>query len=199
MRMVSWKNKYSAIIIAAIVAVGFATGPVLAKEWKGVNLPEEMQVGESTLILNGMGLRQATSLKVSIYVAGLYLTEKSGDPQAILQSSTPKRLVLHFLRNLGSKDLTKAWDEGFVKNAADQIPVLKDRIEKIKSFTKDMKTGQELIFTYKPGEGIEVSIDNANVGVVEGDDFSKAFLSIWLGPNPPNQSLKDGILGVSAI
>jgi hypothetical protein len=187
------------IIVMTIIMAGLMAAPSVAEELKGVDLPGQIQVNGSQLVLNGMGLRQATSLKVNVYVAGLYLTEKSSDPQAILQSSAPKRLVLHFLRNLGSRDLTKAWDDGFKNNAADQIPALKERIEKIKSYTKDMKTGQELVFTHKPGAGIEVSIDNTPVGMVEGDDFSKAFLSIWLGPNPPNQSLKDGLLGTLVI
>jgi hypothetical protein len=185
------------IVTAAALAAAAALSD--AKEWKGIDFPDQIQVDGAALILNGLGLRQATAFNVSVYIAGLYLVDKSGDPQAILQSSKPKRLVLHFLRNVGSDDLTKSWDEGFKKNVADQIPVLKDRIEKIKSFTKDMKTGQELIFTYKMGTGIEVGIDGAVIGTVEGDDFSAAFLSIWLGYFPPNQNLKDGLLGATAV
>lgn len=194
------KNKLwlimGALAFALAVALWPAAVPSGATEWKGVDFPDQIQVDGDTLVLNGLGLRQATTFKVSVYIAGLYVTEKSGDPQAILQSPAPKRLVLHFLRNVGSSDLTQAWDDGFEKNAADQVPALKDRIEKIKSFTKDMKTGQRLTFTYKPGTGIVVDIDGEVMGTVEGDDFSKAFLSIWLGPNPPNQKLKDGLLAL---
>jgi hypothetical protein len=198
-KKINMKNIVWLIIIMIAVTMGPMVALSSAREWKGVNFSDEMQVDGTALVLNGLGLRQATSFKVNIYVAGLYLAEKSSDSNIILQSTTPKRLVLHFLRNLGSKDLTKAWDDGFANNVANQIPVLRERIEKIKSFTKDMKTGQELIFTYKPGTGIEVGIDSAVVGTVEGDDFAKAFLSIWLGPNPPNQNLKDGILGASTL
>jgi hypothetical protein len=189
------KNRFWLITIVLAIALAAAAVPSGAAEWKGVDFPDQIQVDGATLVLNGLGLRQATAFKVSVYIAGLYVTARSGDPQAILQSPAPKRLVLHFLRNVGSSDLTEAWDDGFQKNAADQIPVLKDRIEKIKSFTKDMKTGQKLTFTYRPGTGIVVDIDGAVMGTVEGDDFSKAFLSIWLGPNPPNKNLKNGLLG----
>ena len=190
-------SRYCVSIVSIVVALGLMAMPSEAKQLKGVTFPDEIKVDGTTLVLNGLGLRLATSLKVKVYVAGLYVAEKSGDPQAILSSPAPQRLVLHFLRNLGSEDLAQAWDDGFEKNSADQIPALKERIEKIKSFTKDMKTGQELIFTYRPGTGIEVSIDDTVIGTVEGDDFSKAFLLIWLGPNPPNQSLKDGLLGLA--
>lgn len=191
------KNKFWMIMIILAAAVGTTAAPSQAKEWKGIDFPDQIEVDNTILVLNGLGLRQATALKVNVYIAGLYLTEKSGDPETILQSPTQKCLVLHFLRNVGSSDLTKAWDDGFKKNAANEIPVLKDRIEKIKGFTKDMKTGQKLSFTYKPGDGIKVDIDGALIGIVEGDDFAKAFLSIWLGPEPPNQNLKDGLLGAA--
>lgn len=193
-RYCEMKNKVCLVAVMMMVALGALFAPACAGEYKGINFPDQIQVDGATLILNGLGLRQATAFKVSVYVAGLYLTERSNDPQAILQSSKPKRLVLHFLRDVDSSDLAKAWDDGFDKNAASQIPALKDRIEKIKSFTKDMRTEQELIFTYKPGAGIEVSIDGVVMGMVEGDDFSRAFLSIWLGPSPPNQNLKAGLL-----
>ena len=191
------KNKLWLVVIVLAISLGTAAVPAGAREWKGIDFPDQIQVDGANLVLNGLGLRQATAFKVSVYVAGLYVADKSGDPQAILQAPTPKRLVLHFLRNVGGSDLTQAWDEGFEKNAADQIPALKERIEKIKSFTKDMKTGQRLTFTYKPGTGIVTDIDGEVMGTVEGDDFSKAFLSIWLGPNPPNQKLKDGLLGAA--
>lgn len=184
--------------MAGLVALASLAAPAAAREWKGVDFPNEVKVDGATLVLNGLGLRQATAFKVSVYIGALYLAERSADPEAILNSPAPKKLVLHFLRNVGSGDLTEAWDEGFEKNAAREIPVLKERIEKIKSFTKDMKTGQELAFTYKPGAGIETDIDGVVMGTVEGDDFSRAFLSIWLGANPPNQSLKDGLLDITS-
>jgi hypothetical protein len=189
------RKTYLSHIFVLITALGLAVLPLEAKELKGVEFPESVVVDGRELVLNGLGLRQATAFKVDIYVAGLYLAERSNDPEAILGSNEPKQLVLHFLRNVGSSDLTKAWDDGFEKNAAPEIPALKERIEEIKSFTKDMKTGQELTFTHRPGVGIEVDIDKVVIGTVKGDDFSKAFLSIWLGPNPPNRTLKEGLLG----
>ena len=32
-------------------------------------------------------------------------------------------------------------------------------------------------------------------GTIKGDDFAKAFFSIWLGAKPPNPELKAGLLG----
>src|SRR5262249_25456586 len=157
-------------------------------ECSGVSFADQSKVDGSSLVLNGLGLRQATMLKVNVYVAALYTAKPTSDPNAILGSSTPKQLVLHFVRDVGSTDLKKAWEEGFEANAKAQLPALKPRVETLKSLTGDMKKGERLTFTHKPGGGIQVDVGGAAKGTIEGDDFARAFLSIWLGSHPPNDA-----------
>jgi len=181
------------MLVGMLAALGVETA--VAKECHGINFPEQAQVQASPLMLNGLGLRQATMLKVNVYVAALYVAQKSTDANAILASNTPKKLVLHFVRDVDGADLKKAWEEGFVSNAKEQMPALKTRIEKLKGWMADMKSGQQLAFTHTPGAGIEVDVNGAVQGTVEGDDFARAFLAIWLGAKPPNPALKAGLLG----
>jgi hypothetical protein len=173
----------------------WSVGPVSGKECHGVSVPEQTQVQASPLTLNGLGLRQATMFKVNVYVAALYVAQKSADAHAILAANTPKQLVLHFVRDVESKDLKEAWEEGFAHNAKAQMPVLKERIEKLQAWMADMQNGQKLTFTHKPGVGIEVDINGMVKGTIDGDDFAQAFLAIWLGAKPPNPGLKEGLLG----
>lgn len=71
------------------------------------------------LTLNGLGTREATMLKVNVYVAALYLENPSHDGDAICASEETRRLVLHFVRGLSGSDIAGAWSEGFEKNASD--------------------------------------------------------------------------------
>lgn len=114
---------------------------------------------------------------------------------AVLGASTPKRLVLHFVRDVDAGELSDAWDEGFEHNAKPQLPALKPRIEKLKGCMADMKTGERLTFTARPGGGVEVDVNGKLARRIDGDDFARAFLSIWLGAHPPNPGLKSGLLG----
>ena len=179
-------------IMGSLIAMG--TDIAQAKECKGVNFPDQTQVEGSNLTLNGLGLRQATMLKVSVYVAALYTAKPSADPNAILGSDTPKELILQFVRDVGADDLRKGWEEGFEKNAKGQLPALKERIETFKGWTADIKTGQRLTFVLKPGVGTQVDVNGTMKGTIKGDDFAKALLSIWLG-DPPNPEIKSGLLG----
>lgn len=180
-------------LTAAMTALSAAT--VSAKECNGVSFPEQVQVAGTALTLNGLGLRQATFMRINVYVAALYVGHPSGDAGAVLSASTPKQLVLQFVRDVGGSDLAKAWDEGFAANAKDQVPALRSRIDRLKASVGDMKNGQRLTFTHRPTAGIQVDVNDAARGIIEGDDFARAFFSIWLGAHPPNASLKAGLLG----
>ena len=181
------------VVVSMFTALGI--GVAHSKECQGVTFPEQAQVDGSTLMLNGLGLRQATFLKVNVYVAALYVAQVSSDAQALLGSNTPKELILHFLHNVSDDELKKAWEEGFEHNAKEQLPALHERIERFKSWMVDIKSGQRLTFLHKPGAGIQVDVNGTAKGTIQGDDFATAFLSIWLGPHPPNPNLKSGLLG----
>jgi len=58
--------------LVAVLGMGIAHG----KECKGVNFPDQAQVGGGNLALNGLGLRQATAFKVNVYVAALYVAKR---------------------------------------------------------------------------------------------------------------------------
>ena len=179
------------ICMMAALSAGVAHG----KECKGVNFPDQAQVDGAALTLNGLGLRQATFLKVNVYVAALYVAKTSSDPNAILGSGSPYELILQFVRDVGVSDITKGWDEGFEKNAKGQLPALKERIGTLNGWMADVKTGQRLTFIFKPGAGVQVDMNGTVKGTIKGDDFAKALLAIWLGAEPPNPVIKTGLLG----
>lgn len=77
----------SSCLVAAMTV--FGAGAVWAKDCNGVSFPDEAQVAGSALTLNGLGLRQATMLKVNVYVAALYVASVSTDANALLGANTP--------------------------------------------------------------------------------------------------------------
>jgi Chalcone isomerase-like len=187
--------RYSLLFVLVSVMTVCGVGVAHSKECQGVNFPEQVQLDGGTLTLNGLGLRQATFLKVNVYVAALYVANVSSDPHALLGSNTPKELILHFLHNVSDDELKKAWEEGFEHNAKEQLPALQERIERLKGWMADMQSGQRLTFIHKPGAGMQVDVNGTVKGLIKGDDFATAFLSIWLGTHPPNSGLKSGLLG----
>ncbi len=187
--------------VIAVAAVTLLIGTfMLAGELAGVTMPDQVTVGEHSLVLNGMGLRtkKVLFIGVKVYVAGLYLPQKTSDAAAIITSDEPKQIVMHFLyKDVGRKKLVEAWNEGFEKNSPESLSGLKARLATFNGYWSDMKTGDVAVLTYMPGEGTKVEIKGKDMGTIEGLDFAEALFSVWLGPQPPNAELKEGLLGKS--
>jgi hypothetical protein len=171
--------------------------PTLAGKLAGVTLPDQVEVGGRTFVLNGMGLREATVLMVDVYVAGLYVEKKSSDPAVLLGADQPKQLVMRFVRSVGKEKLTEAWTEGFDKNAGDKRQALSAGLTALNGAMTDVKKEDRIVLTYLPGSGVAVSVRGKDAAVIPGDDFQRVLFSIWLGPHAPNVSLHDGLLGLS--
>jgi hypothetical protein len=184
-------------LAAAALLVLAAATPALSGELAGVTLPDQATAGGKTLQLNGMGLREATVLMVDVYVAGLYLEDKSGDGPAIAASDKTKQIVMKFVRSVGKEKLVEAWTEGFQKNAGDKAAALAPALATLNGAMVDVKKGDVLAMTYAPGTGTTITVKGKDAAVIPGEDFQHVLFSIWLGANPPNVSLREGLLGRS--
>jgi hypothetical protein len=180
----------------AFVLVVSAVSPLrtaaLAGELSGITLPDTLKAGEKTLKLNGLGLRKKSVFKV--YVGGLYLESPSKDAGAILASDQAKAIRMHFLRDLTKAQLVEAFLEGFEANAKDKA-AQKAAFDKMLALVPDVKEGTTMTFAYLPGKGTTLSAGSKELGVFEGKGFADAVFSIWLGPKPPSEDLKKGMLG----
>ena len=157
-----------------------------------VTLPETVHAGNSTLVLNGMGLR--TKFMVKVYVAGLYLAQKSSDPQAILKADVPKRIVMHFVRDVSKNQIADGFTESFENNMPEAAKTLKPDIDRLFAALEAAKDGDEIVFTYLPGTGTSLAIAGKDKLTIAAPAFSEMLFSVWLGPKPPNAALKKGIL-----
>jgi hypothetical protein len=180
--------------IPLLLTLLLATAAAGAQEatCRDISFPRHLQVDGTDLTLNGLGVRKATFLKVNVYVAAYYVVRTSHDPKPLIESDSPQQLVLQFVRNVGVDDLRKAFAEGFEKVPGAN---LQERVARLNGWMTDMKTGQRLTFVRLPHSGVQITVNGAQKGVIEGEDFSRALISIWLGATPPNPELKSGLLG----
>ena len=66
-------------------------------------------------------------------------------------------------------------------------------LEALNKLYQDVKAGQRYTFTYLPGKGVEMALDDKVLGLVPGAEFAAAYFSIWLGPDPVSKSLQNGM------
>ena len=181
------------LAIAAAVMTG--AGQAEAGKKAGVTMPDTITVAGRSLILNGMGLREATFLKIDVYVAGLYLEHASSSPAAIIAADEVKQLVLRFVRDVDRADIVEAWNAGFAGNATVPVATLRPLIDRLNGWMPKFSDGDTLTFRYVPGDGVTVEINGARKGVINDANFARSLFAIWLGPKPPTADLKRGLLG----
>jgi hypothetical protein len=167
-----------------------------AVEIKGVKVDDAAQVGASALVLNGAGVR--TKLMFKVYVAGLYLTQKQADANAVINDTGNKRVSMHFLRELSAEKLLHGMNEGFTdNNNAAEMAAIEPQMKQFRDMmtsAKEVKKG-DLIALDFTSAGTQVNINGKTLGTVEGAAFNQALLRVWLGAKPVDAALKKGMLG----
>jgi hypothetical protein len=181
-------------VLSGVCALALTVGNASAVEISGIKLPDQVTVAGKSLKLNGTGLRQATLLKVNVYAAGLYLEKPSGDGEAIANSDQAKSIEMVFMRDVSAKQMAEAFGEGFDKNCVAGCAELKQSMSKLQGLTKDMKKGDSMAVRFL-AEGVEVMINGQKAGSVGDKAFSHQLIRCWIGKNPPNTGLKEGLLG----
>jgi Chalcone isomerase-like len=129
-----------------------------------------------------------------VYVGGLYLESPSKNAGAIVASDEAKAIRMHFLRDLTKAQVVEGFQEGFEANAKDKA-AQKAAFDKMLALVPDVKEGTTMTFAYLPGKGTTLLAGTKELGVFEGKGFADAVFSIWLGPKPPSEELKTGMLG----
>lgn len=171
--------------------------PAMAKEIEGITIPDTHAFANSntTLVLNGAGVREKFFL--DIYIGALYLPARTPDASAILSDTGPASVLMHILYGEVSKQkITDGWSDGLEANLSDkEMQALRPRLEKFNSLFQTLHRGDELRIDYVPDTGTEVRINGEWRGVVEGNDFYRSLLRIWIGSSPVTKSLKQEMLG----
>ncbi len=179
--------------LALIALVMLSMFNLHAASLAGVTLPDTAQVGGKTLVLNGLGIR--TKMMVKVYVAGLYLEQKSSDPNAIIKADAPKQIVMKFVHGASKSQMSDAFDESFKDNSPGAMKTMKADIDRLLGALEPVKVGDQMVFTYVPGTGTTLAINGTEKVTIAGPAFGPVLFSVWLGPKPPNADLKKGMLG----
>lgn len=183
------------------IALGIGMGGVAHGqpiELEGVKFEPTVQVGGQTLQLNGAGIRTRAIFKV--YVAGLYVTQKSTDPNALLAQKGPRRVAIHMLRNVDAETFATSLADGLKANHTEQqLAAFKAQADALTANLKaigEAKKGDAIFFEFTPEAGTRIVVNGQPRGnPIPGEDFFAAVLRIWLGNRPADSDLKKGMLG----
>lgn len=175
--------------------------PLLANavEIAGVKIDDTITLENTSLKLNGAGIRYKAIFKV--YVGALYTSKKVSSLDEIIQAPGPKRVSLTFLRDVDGYSFGKLITQGVSDNTNKSemskiIPGL-IRLSEMFSANKSIATGDVITVDWIPNSGTVVYVRGKQQGeAIKDPDFFRALMSLWFGRVPADFNLKDAMLGL---
>ena len=168
--------------------------PVQAAEVAGVKLDDKVRVSDTELSLSGAGLRKRVFFQV--YAIGLYVPDRKADP---ISQPGPKRVQIHMLRDVGADQFIDALADGIKANHREsEAKALEPRVKELGATMAEMKEARKgmTIALDWTGAATQLLVDGKPAGrPIQGEDFYRALLRIWLGDKPVQDDLKKALLG----
>lgn len=177
-----------------LVLAAFFTPNVMALTVGGVSLEDSIAIQGTALKLNGAGIRN--KLFIDVYVAGLYLPERTQVAQRIIDGNEVQSIRLVVTSSQITRDrLIDAITEGIKMSAGKEFPRYEPRLQELwATLTFEIGEGDIFDFTYVPGEGTHVIRNGQPLRVMPEYEFKRVLFGIWLGKDPIQESLKADLL-----
>lgn len=157
----------------------------------GINFPDSAVVEGKNLVLNGVGIRKATFLKIKVYYGGLYLEQKSKEANFI-NTTSPKQIIMNFVREVTAKQLKETWVEGLERANANHA-ALKSSMNQLATHLVDVEKNDSIVVQFLT-DGVVLTIKGKTTPKIGNADFSKGLLNVWF-TKPQDENLRDGLLG----
>ena len=191
------KQVLLAATAAGVMAATALTAQAAGMEIAGVKLDDTVSVANTTLKLNGAGIRYKAIFKV--YVAALYLKDKKNTVPDVLASQGPRRVTIVMLRDVSNEEFGRGFMSGIHQNTekSEKMKLTSQflRFGELFASVPELKKGDVMVLDWVPNVGSVVSLNGKKMGEPYPDIlFYNALLRIWLGDSPVDKSLKKAML-----
>lgn len=182
----------ASLTLAFFLPPAAAAAPQAIVKIRGVSFDRSVIVGGHALDLRGATPCRYLTFKV--YTAAFYAPSAARNDQEIL-ATAPKRLVLHYHREIDKQDIREATEKGLAGNPHLNLRELRARVDLISSWYENVREGDRFALEYTPGIGSELFFNGESKGVIPGEDFARAYFGIWLSEYPLDKTYRDRLLG----
>lgn len=184
--------------LRTLLCLSLITSPLLARAETtiaGVDTNKSCSSDSGPMKLNGAGMRSKYFIK--IYVGVLCLEQTGRDSATLLAAPGVKRMQMNILyKKLEAEKVTDGWKDGFEANLGNaELAQLQLRLDKFNAMFPALHEGDVVNMDYVPEHGTELIINGKSLGTIQGNDFFKALLQVWIGEHPADKKLKKGLLG----
>ena len=187
-------NKFKSAIYIMILSVLLSvTENLHSAEIDGVFFNDEYSAGGKKLNIRGYDILNYM-LVIKAYAGALYM--ENGTPSSSVLGEAPRILELYYFHKISAEDFRESTIEMIKRNTTDvEFGIISERLNRFNSFYRGVKPGDRYKAEYIPGKGTTLYLNGTALGTIPGNDFSKAFFSIWIGRDPIDKKFRNRLLG----
>lgn len=188
------KSKFRKAIYAIILLLLLPVASDLrSAEIDGVYFNDEYSAGNRKLNIRGYAILNYM-LVIRAYAGALYM--ENGIPASSVLGETTRVLELYYFHKISAEDFRVSTVEMIKRNTTvEGFGKISERLNTFNTLYRDVKPGDRYRAEYIPGRGTTLYLNGRPLGGVPGNDFSKAFFSIWIGRDPIDRKFRDKLLG----
>ncbi len=178
-----------------ILLISFSVIPsaLHSAEIDGIYFRDEYSAEGERLKLRGYSILNYMFV-IRAYAGALYIRPETQSSQVL--DDTPRILELYYFHKITMEDFRESTTEMIKRNTTDPgFRAIKERLGTFNGFYRGVKPGDRYRAEYIPGKGTTLYLNGRSLGTVKGNDFSKAFFSIWIGRSPIDKKFRDRLLG----
>lgn len=187
----------SALRVALLASAIAGAATVSAAEVADVKVDDQLSSSGTALQLNGAGLR--SEYFFSVYVAALYVPQKTADADAIIGAKAPHRMLMVMKRDVGAGKMLNAFHRGLAANVTEiEQQALKPRLDELDqamTAMQEVKEGDRLTLDFGADGSVALALNGESKATIAGPGIASALLKIWLGEHPVQDDLKKALLG----
>lgn len=162
-----------------------------------VRFDASSELDGQSLVLNGAGMR--TRFFLDIYAAALYLPAASSDAAAILASPGAGQIRIVMQRDLGAERFVAALEDGLKANLPEpryrEIDTQRTALAAAMRQLAETRKGDVILLESPQRDLTRLLVNGTPRATIDGGDFFRALLRIWIGDAPVDAALKEKLLG----
>ena len=187
------KVRHATGALVAFMLLAFAKA-ALGVEVDGVHFADRVTLDGESLLLNGVGTRRVTIFNVKVYVAGLYIRERTRSGAEVLRPDRRKYFVAVMKRDVSRDDTAPIFREGIERSARADSDALRSEILAFERWIPSMREGQQLMVAFTPSSGVAVRSTAKGEPFRGSIRFGTALFGMWIGPRAKDTDLRESLL-----
>jgi hypothetical protein len=147
-----------------------------------MTIPDTFKIDGIDHAIQSAGVRKATIFRIKVFTLAFY-------SKSLSLADKPFCFEFTYFRDFSNSQVDEAWDFQFSESNEFNYPELATDLSRLKEFLGEIKGDRKQTFIFA-GNTVKVYENGQLKGEIQGENFQKSFISLWIGEKSPVSQIK---------